>query len=217
MWTAWQAEHERRRSWGDDERERFDERYRRRSDPSAQCEVPPPPPRWCEVPAPPPASFPAGPFQFQEVPGPPQGMNAQLMDVPPPPGQPPGMSSQMMEVPLPPIQQFTDTSWWAGRLRTLDEEPAPAPELWKNPEPPPPTSPKPRKRKLEDADTTLFRPGYRPLDPAEASRGAKDILAASRARAAARNEALARLREEAARGSKDAAPVKEEATFDGLP
>jgi hypothetical protein len=144
-------------------------------------------------------------------------MNAQLMDVPPPPGQPPGMSSQMMEVPLPPIQQHTDTSWWAGRLRTLDEEPAPAPELWKNPEPPPPTSPKPRKRKLEDADTTLFRPGYRPLDPAEASRGAKDILAASRARAAARNEALARLREEAARGSKDAAPVKEEAMFDGLP
>ena len=55
------------------------------------------------------------------------------------------------------------------------------------------------------------------MDPAEASRGAKDILAASRARAAARNEALARLREEAARGSKDAAPVKEEATFDGLP
>ena len=217
MWRAWEAEHERRRSWGDDERERFDERYRRRSDPSALCEVPPPPPRWCEVPAPPPASFPAGPFQFQEVPGPPQGMNAQLMDVPPPPGQPPGMSSQMMEVPLPPIQQHTDTSWWAGRLRTLDEEPAPAPELWKNPEPPPPTSPKPRKRKLEDADATLFRPGYRPLDPAEASRGAKDILAASRARAAARNEALARLREEAARGSKDAAPVKEEATFDGLP
>lgn len=217
MWRAWEAEHERRRSWGDDERERFDERYRRRSDPSALCEVPPPPPRWCEVPAPPPASFPAGPFQFQEVPGPPQGMNAQLMDVPPPPGQPPGMSSHMMEVPLPPIQQHTDTSWWAGRLRTLDEEPAPAPELWKNPEPPPPTSPKPRKRKLEDADTTLFRPGYRPLDPAEASRGAKDILAASRARAAARNEALARQREVAARGSKDAAPVKEEATFDGLP
>ena len=45
--------------------------------------------------------------------------------------------------------------------------------------PPPPLKSQPRKRKLtSDAEHTLFRPGYVPLDPEETSRGARDILAA---------------------------------------
>ena len=88
---------------------------------------------------------------------------------------------------------------------------AESPQSW-NP-PPPSLKSQPRKRKLtSDAEHTLFRPGYVPLDPEETSRGARDILAAVNARAAARKPA-----KEASGRDDELIENEVEASFDGLP
>ena len=82
-----------------------------------------------------------------------------------------------------------DSSRWSPALRLIDDPvfqaAAEAPRSW-NP-PPPSLKSQPRKRKLtSDAEHTLFRPGYVPLDPEETSRGARDILAAVNAKGGAK-------------------------------
>ena len=96
-------------------------------------------------------------------------------------------------------------------FRAAAEAPDPSPRSW-NP-PPPPLKSQPRKRKLtSDAEHTLFRPGYVPLDPEETSRGARDILAAVNARAAARKPA-----KEPSGRDEELIENEVEASFDGLP
>ncbi|ACO60779.1 predicted protein [Micromonas commoda] len=205
MWQAWHEEQERRRSWGEDTRRMFDERYRRRSDPSALCDVPPPPSRVAAAP-PPSSSYP--PSQLQQAPRPPVSPARAGIDYQDAPSPSPFA-----------IQRPADTSRWSPALRLIDdpvfqaaaEAPEPSPRSW-NP-PPPPLKSQPRKRKLtSDAEHTLFRPGYVPLDPEETSRGARDILAAVNARAAARKPA-----KEASGRDEELIENEVEASFDGLP
>ena len=120
---------------------------------------------------------------------------SQLQQAPRPPVSPARAAIDYRDAPSPSpfaIRRPADTSQWPPALRLMDdpvfkaaaEAPDPSPRSW-NP-PPPSLKSQPRKRKLtSDAEHTLFRPGYVPLDPEETSRGARNILAAVNARAAA--------------------------------
>jgi len=100
-------------------------------------------------------------------------------------------------------------------FKAAAEAPDPSPRSW-NP-PPPSLKSQPRKRKLtSDAEHTLFRPGYVPLDPEETSRGARNILAAVNARAAAAAARAAAAKEASGR-DEELIENEVEVSFDGLP